>query len=564
MDLITNQTSSDKLPLLGFLKQNDQDFEWYPTTPEMLDCVNSHVNYRFSDRFSDKHPRVSVLDCGAGDGRSLESIANGGDMYAIEKSDRLIKSMSDDIYIVGTDFHQNTIIDKKVEVLFSNPPYSEYQEWSSKVIREANCTVIYLIIPTRWVDSHLIKEALSVRDAEAKVLGTFDFLNAERQARAVVNVLAIDLTNGRSEHRSDREPKIDPFSVWFDEYFAINAEKSNHNQSTQKEFSKQKLSETVNQELVNGRNLIQVLVELYNNEMHHLVENYQAVGKLDYAILKELGVSVSGLQKGLEQKIIGLKSKFWTEFFNNYKQLTSRLTSASREAMLKKLHANMSIDFSEANALAVTIWAIKNANQYFDKQLIKMFESMVDQANVVLYKSNMRTWGNQEWRYCRSGPGPDDLSHYGLELRVVLQRYSAIEGGRYGYSFDYKNGLHKDAHNFLEDLLTIAGNLGFTARSSSLLKQWESNKKQFFTSVDGGDIMQVKAFKNGNIHIKFNQLFIRKMNVEFGRLKGWLKNKVQAANELNIPVEEIEAVFNSNHQIPLSSVPQICCGTAVQ
>ncbi|TKB23463.1 class I SAM-dependent methyltransferase [Desulfopila sp. IMCC35006] len=319
-----------KLPLLGFLKQNNQDFEWYPTTEEMLSCINAHVNHRFSDRFSDKQPRVSVLDCGAGDGRSLESIANGGDMYAIEKSDRLIKAMSDDIYIVGTDFHQNTIIDKRVEVLFSNPPYSEYQEWSSKVIREANCTVVYLIIPTRWVDSIPIQEALDARDAAAEILGTFDFSHAERQARAVVNVLAIDLSNGRGEYRHNKEPKVDPFSVWFDEHFAFNADQSD-NSSFAKESSKQKLSETIKQEVVNGRNLIQVLVELYNNEMQHLIKNYQAVGKLDYAILKELGVSISGLQKGLEQKIIGLKSKYWSEFFNNYNQITSRLTSASRD-----------------------------------------------------------------------------------------------------------------------------------------------------------------------------------------------------------------------------------------
>jgi hypothetical protein len=484
-------------------------------------------------------------------------------MYAIEKSKRLIQEMSDDIYIVGTEFHENTLIDKQVEVCFSNPPYSEFQEWSSKVIREANCTVIYLIIPTRWVDSTPIKEALIARDAEAKVIGTFDFFRAERQARAVVNVLAIDLSRGYSEYRGNREPKVDPFSIWFDEFFSINADKSENSQFTKAKYSKDKLSETVNKELVNGKNLIQVLVELYNKEMQHLIKNYHAVGELDYSILKELGVSVSGLQEGLQQKISGLKTKYWIEFFNNYKQLTSRLTSGSRTSMLNKLHANMSIDFTESNALAVTVWAIKNANQFFDKQLVKMFESMIDQANITLYKSNLRTWGNEEWRYCYSGNGPDDLSHYGLEFRVVLHRFSAIEGGGHGYSFDYENGLHKDAHNFLEDLLTIAGNLGFTARSNSRLKLWESNKSQFFVSEDDSEIMQVKAFKNGNLHIKFNQLFIRKLNVEFGRLKGWLKNKEHAADELNIPVEEIDGVFNSNHQICQSMVPQICFNATV-
>jgi len=134
-----------------------------------------------------------------------------------------------------------------------------------------------------------------------------------------------------------------------------------------------------------------------------------------------------------------------------------------------------------------------------------------------MYKSNLRTWGAEDWRFCRSGRGPEDLSHYGLELRIVLHRYSAIEGGGYGYSFDYENGLHKDAHTYLEDLATIAGNLGFNVRSQSRLKLWESKKSQELYTDDNSKLMDVKAFKNGNLHIRFNQLFIRRLNVEFGQ-----------------------------------------------
>jgi len=567
MDLINAQESNANrtLPLLGFLKENQQDFEWYPTTEEILSCIKNNIKERFHDRFSDnEQPRVSVLDCGAGDGRALKALANGAKMYAIEKSERLIFEMSEEIYIVGTEFHQNTIIDKKADVVFSNPPYSEYQEWATKIIKEANSTIVYLVIPNRWVDSAAIKDALSLRDCEAQVIGSFDFLNAERQARAVVDVLAIDLTEGYSQYRGNREPKIDPFTVWFDECFSINAEKVDTSDYAKDLSAKATLSEKLSQELVDGKNLIQALVKLYNNQMQHLIKNYQAVGDLDSSLLKELGVSVSGLRGGLQQKITGLKSKYWNEFFNNYDRITSRLTSASRNSMLKKLQNNISIDFSESNALAVTAWAIKNANGYYDRQLVTMFESMIDQANITMYKSNLRTWGKEDWRFCRSGRGPENLSHYGLELRIVLHRYSAIEGGGYGYSFDFENGLHKDAHVYLEDLITVAENLGFTVRSSSRLKMWASNKTQEFWTDDNSKLMDVKAFKNGNFHIKFNQLFVRRLNVEFGRLKGWLRNKAEAAEELNIPVAKVEGLFNSNHQISHTSVPQICCGTAVQ
>lgn len=55
----------------------------------------------------------------------------------------------------------------------------------------------------------------------------------------------------------------------------------------------------------------------------------------------------------------------------------------------------MSIDFTESNALAITAWAIKNANRYYDRQSITMFWGMVNQANVTMYKSNLRTWGGR-------------------------------------------------------------------------------------------------------------------------------------------------------------------------
>jgi hypothetical protein len=82
--------------------------------------------------------------------------------------------------------------------------------------------------------------------------------------------------------------------------------------------------------------------------------------------------------------------------------------------------------------------------------------------------------------------------------------------------------------------------------------EWESNKKVKFyiNRAENKILMQVKAFKNGNLHIKFNQDFIRTLNIEFGRLKGWLTNHIQASEELNIPVKFSEKVFKGNFHLP--------------
>jgi len=83
---------------------------------------------------------------------------------------------------------------------------------------------------------------------------------------------------------------------------------------------------------------------------------------------------------------------------------------------------------------------------------------------------------------------------------------------------------------------------------------WESNaKKQFeYKDASTGDdksLFDVRAFKNGNLHLKINPKFICRLNVEFGRLKGWLKSPKEAEVEMGIDVKDAMASFNSNLQI---------------
>ena len=163
----------------------------------------------------------SLLDCGAGDGRVLDTLMNGL-KYAIEKSKILVQSLSKDIFVVGTDFTQNTLIDKKVDVIFSNPPYSEYEGWAEKIILEANARYIYLVIPSRWESSEAISEAIKSRKAKFEILGQFDFMEADRKARAVINVIKFDLAYGRTG--SDTS-KVDPFTLWFEKNFQVKKER---------------------------------------------------------------------------------------------------------------------------------------------------------------------------------------------------------------------------------------------------------------------------------------------------------------------------------------------------
>lgn len=518
------------------------DFEWYPTTDEIIQVVKSRI----------KDSGSSVLDVGAGDGRVLTALTSG-DKYAIEKSKPLIAALPADVFIIGTEFHEQTLLDKRVDYIFSNPPYSEYEVWAEKIILEAQAEFVYLVLPQRWNKSTLIDDAINARKGHCEVIYSTDFLSADRQARVMVDVIEICL-NRRKDFRGrvvDCGQAVDPFGLWFSKNFPIDTS----------EPVEEPLKERVTNMLVAGNDLVSTLEQLYLRDFDKLINAYLAVSNIDGSILKELDVNQESLCGGLRQKAAGLKDKYWKLLFDNLDKVTDRLTSSSRSVLFNVLTKNTHVDFTRGNAYAVLEWVIKNANQYYEQQLIDIFTRMVEKANVINYASNKRTFGEEEWRYWRQ---PDNLSHFKLDLRIVLARIGGIDT-----SWSWKSGqLTERAQAFVNDLCTVAYNLGYDnsgyERAGSF--HWESGKAMefhFFNHEKNKTEVAfvIKAFKNGNLHIKFNQSLICKLNVEFGRLKGWIKSKEQAAEEINISDSDAEASFDSNHRLD-KDVLMLCFKTA--
>ncbi len=52
--------------------------------------------------------------------------------YVMEKSTILLGNLDDESICLGTDFINSTLIDKKVDTIFCNPPYSDFMNWSIK------------------------------------------------------------------------------------------------------------------------------------------------------------------------------------------------------------------------------------------------------------------------------------------------------------------------------------------------------------------------------------------------------------------------------------------------
>jgi predicted RNA methylase len=526
--------------LINKLKDNEQDFEFYPTTNEIISIVNKDIH-----KIRDQKNNLSILDIGAGNGNFftvLESLQVKPvkeydrivefKKYAIEKSKILIDSMPSDVFVIGTDFNRQTLIDKQVDIIFCNPPYSEFESWMIKILNEANCKYIYMVVPERWKKNKEINSIIEKRSIKATVIGNTDFVDSEyRQARAKVDIIRF---GQGTIYYNRHELQSDPFELWFDSFFNIKTD--NDNKKSDYEKGKEKI-ENIKNSVVKGKNLIETLEELYNKDFDNLLNNYKALEKLDPEIFQELEINLNGLKEALKLKIKGLKNLYWQELFDNLTSITEKLTKGSREKLLKKLTEHTSVDFTSENAYAIIIWAIKNANIYFDEQLIEVYRWMTSKENIHNYKSN-ENFIKDTWRYCR------DHTHYILDYRLVFHGYNNFNG----YEFEKHNGMNKTTHDNINDFLTVGKNLGFNITKRSHDFEWSAGKAVKIM-VDSEIFVEIRAYLNGNIHCKFNQKFIKKLNIEAGRLNGWIKSPEQASEEMGIPIEEVQQLYNSNLQI---------------
>ena len=144
--------------------------------------------------------------------------------------------------------------------------------------------------------------------------------------------------------------------------------------------------------------------------------------------------------------------------FENYAPLTNRLTSSSRKKFIESIRRKTHIDFNASNAYAITIWAIKNADQYLEKQTLETFQKMVNAANVINYKSNDRVFKKNYFRYQW-----DEHSHYKLDYRIVIERLGGLDARNYCGA---RGGLSEGSANFLDDLIVVANNLCFACDDS--------------------------------------------------------------------------------------------------
>ena len=541
-------TTNEKIRVLT---QNNEDFEWYPTTDEILSAMNLDLHSLFTDGnlagshryrknplfeqswFYDKESKEdrynyqisTFLDVGAGDGRVFGAIkGDKGDvtikkLYGIEiaqsQADDLINR---DVFIIGRDFFKTSLIDKRYSVIFSNPPYSILIQWVKKLLDEANFGVMYLVLPIRWetsFDKHPI-----FKTHEVTKIGEFDFNDADRTARGRVNLIRINPKPIKLEERYRDQSKgtyieygdeddPDSFERWMEDHIG--------------KFQKEDPELEEVRELKIKHGTFKDLIENYDFEMSSLLEAFKTLGKLPFRVIDALGMGRKSILETIKENIKTLKNRHWRLAFDRISAINSRLTSKTRNIMLHQMEEFNTLDFNEDNLYSIIVWVVKHFNEYTGEQILSVFDQLTSQDYVKAYKSNVH-WIEDNWRY-GSKPKPEK---YMLDYRLVTHCYKS-------YQYD---------PCVVDDFIVVARSLGYYIHESAILNCKILAAEQKYYTVEGVLAFSVRLYKNHNAHLKVNQDLMMKFNIEVAKLRKWVNNHQDIADEFEVTEEEAVRLWN--------------------
>jgi hypothetical protein len=477
-----------------------------------------------------------MLDVGAGDGRVFDAVKdkNKGRRFRIKKKYgiEIANAQSDDlirkgVFIIGRDFFQTSLIDKKYAVIFSNPPYSIYEDWTIRLLRESAFIVMYLVLPVRWETNKEILYEINRFNYES--IGEYDFSHGERSARARVNLIRIrNKTRKYKDYRGFTYTEYatqDPFVRWIEKYigtFEGVPEKKVYDYEEEKKFLALKRDSDIDQ-----------LVDDYSAEMNSLIEGFKAVAHLPARVIKSIGLNRESIIEIIKTNIETLKKHYWRLAFEKLDAVTERLTYKTRNKLLEEMEEFKTLDFNAGNIRSIVIWIIEHHNEYTKEQTVALFENLTEPDYMKAYKSNTH-WDKDTWRYSRYNAKYPN----GKPEKYMLD-YRFVAGSRAGCGRE----------SIVDDVIVVLRSLGADISRFQKVDATIKQKKQeveFYNHAKQktGTALECRFYENGNVHLKVNQALMTKFNVEVARILGWIRGPKDIQAEFEVSEKEAAELWN--------------------
>jgi hypothetical protein len=532
------------------LQAAGEDFEFYPTTPEIMEAMKKDIwdylklhesdyssrwksgesvsiktEYQYTKNGNQKEVEKlnidSILDIGAGDGRVLDFL-NARKKYGIE----IARAQADDlirrgVFIVGRNYWDCSLIDNEYALVFSNPPYSCFEKWVSKILYECNFDLLYLVMPVRWKNQkEIIKE---LERYEATVVGEFDFSHADRAARGKVNLVRvnaqwekIDDKNFGIGKRKSQQSLEHAFSRWVREYIADFEEKPHHIRWEEEREKALALKKTP----------IDQLIDNYEREKESLGAAFRAICNLNPEIIKLMGQDKSSMLEIIRKAIEGLKSKYWRAAFDKIDAVRERMTIDTKRRIFESIEEFRKLDFNADNIYSIAIWLINNVNVGILDQIGAVFDALTDKEYIEIYKSN-KHWIKSDWKHNEKNWKYKELpDRWKLDYRIILRTCGS--------------------ENTVNDFIVVCNNLGFPIKKNCEPNYKLHSESQSFYTTDDELAFTMRYYTgNHNAHLKINKKILMKFNVEVAKIRKWLSTPDDVADEFDITKAEAAKLWNS-------------------
>ena len=234
---------------------------------------------------------------------------------------------------------------------------------------------------------------------------------------------------------------------------------------------------------------------------------------------------------------------YWKAVLFYYKPIQERLLSSYKQKLLASLMMS-NLDFTLDNIYATTIRVIQDSSKYIDEQMLDMFDKLANKNSIKAYKSNEKLFSQNKFRYIgeideddnfyyTGGIKNKNMSHYQLEYRLIKPNFGSIW---------CRNKLSFNTIEFLNDLKIIAENFSgfsfvedfFQRLDKGVFCYGEPYTLNCFYKGQETIFLKFRLYQNGNVHLFLHPVFLLKMNVRVGYLRGWIKNTQEAMDDIHV------------------------------
>ena len=530
--------------LINELKDNGEDFEFYPTPKDVMHKIASDANRMLSKIEPVNPEQVTILDPCCGDGRAVaaltEALSYKSSDWGSFRYNAEIKTLGIEcsailhnrvrngdlpvkVNLIGTDAFQTELALTGADVVLVNPPYSEAVAWMGHILTHVTNGVVYFVVPQgKW--QHVVDAHAATFDHET--IHTFDFREAERAARVTVDVVRMVCTKKRDEMISDS------FGFqWPDD-----------NEQSVDDLGMQADEEKVMQYAIDtGRPLTEALEHGYIQRQQSVSSAFHAIADIDGRVFRALGITRSEIVGQFIKEQKRLRRDYWRRFLDHFEPVSKRIISKYREDWAERMMLE-SAPFTVANMEMIAGNIIEDVIDIRDKQVAWMFDELTGDKGWKTYKSTARMMDGdmramRSFRYEAKERG----WCWHLDYRIVAGFFNS-------QACAYKSVVGWDTERKFNDFNTVIRSLGYKVEPFVVdnrdirLRTWE---QVWGKTPDDEDVMlyEFKVFKNGSVHMRFDVDVMRKINVIASRYKGWVHTPAEYAEETGDKNPEVVKLF---------------------